>query len=57
MALQNINLLSESRESVIRLSNDYSSIVTETNQKAKNGKWLKILTPRQIIQRLPIVVA
>ena len=50
-------MLYESREAVIRLFNDYSSIVSEDKHKAKYGEGLKILTPKQILERLPIALA
>ena len=31
----------------------YSRIVSEANYKAKQGKQLKILSPQQMLQRLP----
>ena len=34
---------------------DYSRVVSEAKYKTKNGKGLKILTPKQMLQRLPIV--
>ena len=42
------------REAVIKLFNYYYSIVSEAKHKAKYGKELKILNPKQILQRLPI---
>ena len=47
-------MLYESRQTVIKLLNDYSSI---SSPKAKQGKGLKMLTPKQILQRLPIPLA
>ena len=37
--------------------NDYSRIVSEANYKTKYGEALKILTPKQMLQRLPIALA
>ena len=37
--------------------NDYSKIVSEAKCKTKYGEELKILTPKQRLQRLPIVLA
>ena len=37
--------------------NDYSKIVSEAKYKTKYGEWLQILTPKQILQRLPIALA
>ena len=55
-ALENIKLLYESRQTVIKLFSDYSSIVSEARQKVNYGEELKILS-QQILQRLPIVLA
>ena len=51
-ALGKIKFLYESRRAVIKLFNDYSSIASETKHKAKQGKGLKILTPKQMLPRL-----
>ena len=56
-ALENIKLIYESGQAVIKLFNDYSSIECETKHKAKQGKGLKIVTPKQMLQRLQIVPA
>ena len=56
-ASKNIKLLYESRETVIKLFNDYSSIVPEVKYKSIYGEGLKILSPKQMLQRLPIAVA
>ena len=56
-ALENIKLLSESRQAVTKLFNDYFSIAFEAKYKMKYGKSLKILTPKQMFQRLPIALA
>ena len=50
----------KARNSVIKFFDDYSSVVSEAKNKAKNkrsGKGLKILTPKQVLQRLPIALA
>ena len=49
-------MLYESREAVIKLFNDYSSIASEAKRKGKQGKGLKILT-KQMLRRLPITLA
>ena len=50
-----------SREEVINSSIDYGRIVLDASYKSKQnktkGKGLKILTPKQILQRLPIALA
>ena len=37
--------------------NDYSSIISEAKYRTKHGEGLKILTPKQMLQRLPIALA
>ena len=80
--LENIILLYESRQAVIKLINDYFSIASEGKYKTIHGKGissmsaqvargrvakvsdrkdfdhanLKILTPKQMLQRLPIAL-
>ena len=56
-ALENIKLLYKSREVVIKSFNDYSSIVSEAKYKSIHGGELKILTPKQMCQRLTKVLA
>ena len=55
--LGNIKLLFESRQTVIKLFNKYSSIVSEAKYKTKYAEGLKILTPKQMLQILPIALA
>ena len=58
---KNVKILYDSREKIINLLNDYSKIRSEAIYKAKHykkeGKGLKILTPKQMLQRLPIALA
>ena len=56
-AIQNIKNLYNSRQKVINLFNDYAKTRSETMCKTKNGTGLKILTPKQMLQRLPIALA
>ena len=51
-ALENIKLLYESRQAVGKLFNDYSS--SASKYKSRYGSGLKILTSKQMLQRLPI---
>ena len=48
-AIKNIETLYESREKV-KLFNDHSKIASMAKYEAKNGKELKILTPKLILQ-------
>ena len=53
-------MLCKARNEAINFFNDYSSMVSEAKNKAKNetsGEGLKILTPKQMLQRLPIALA
>ena len=53
-ALYNIETLYKERNEAIIFYHDYSLIMSEVKIKATKGKGLKILTPTQMIQRLPI---
>ena len=55
--MKNIKTLYESREKVIKLFDDYSRILSEAKYKTKYGQSLEILTPKQMLQRLPIALA
>ena len=52
-ALKNIELHYESRQAVIELFNDKSSLVTEAKYKSIHGEMLKIFTPNQMLHILP----
>ena len=54
--MKNIKTLYKSRER-IRLFNDYSKIEFQAKYKTKYEEELKILTPKQILQRFPIALA
>ena len=54
--LKTIKLLYKSREAVIKLFNDYSSIISEAKYRTKHGEGLKISIPKQMLQRLPIAL-
>ena len=59
--LCNIEMLYKARNEAIKFYDYYSLMTPEAENKAKNqtteGKRLKILTPRQMLQRLPIAFA
>ena len=58
--LYNIETLYKARNKVIKFYDDYSLMASEAKNKAKNkisGKGLKILTPKQLVERLPIALA
>ena len=50
-------MLYKARNSVFGFFHDYSSMVSEAKLKATKGTGLKILTPKQMLQRLPIAPA
>ena len=56
--LANINVLFNARNNAIKFIEDYGSMILEAKKQAKQeGKGLKILTPKQMLQRLPIALA
>ena len=46
----------KARKEAIKFFDDYSSMVSEAKNKATKGTGLKILTPKQMLQRLPIAL-
>ena len=58
---KNVKNLYDSRQKIIDLFNSYSKIrseaLYESKQNETEGKGLKVLTPKQMIQRLPIALA
>ena len=57
-APNNINNLYNARDMAIKFIEDYSSMILEAKKIAKQeGKVLKILTPNQMLKRLPIALA
>ena len=56
--LANINVLFNARNNAIKFIEDYGSIILEAKRLGKQeGTGLKILTPKQMLQRLPIALA
>ena len=59
--IENINKFYNSREEVINFFRDYIEMLSDANYDARKneteGKGLKILTPKQMLQRLPIALA
>ena len=53
--LYNIEMLSKIRNDTIKFYEEWSSMVSEAKHKATKGTRIKILTPKQMLQRLPIV--
>ena len=50
-------MLYKSRNEVIKFYDHYSLMVSKAKTKAKTGTGLKILNPKQLIQRLPIALS
>ena len=53
-------MLYKARNETIKFFNDYTSVVSEAKNKTKNktsDEGLKILTPKQLLQELPIALA
>ena len=55
--MYNIETLYKARNEAIKFYDDYSLIMSEAKIKATKGIGLKILTPKQMLQRLPIALA
>ena len=55
--MHNIETLYKARNEAIKFYDDYSLIMSEAKIKAAKGTGLKILTPKQMLQRLPIALA
>ena len=57
--LANINILFNARDNAIKSIEDYSSMILEAKKlsKEQEGTGLKILTPNQMLKRLPIALA
>ena len=59
--IESVKNLYDSRQKIIDLFNNYSKIKSESIYRSKHdetkGRGLKILTPKQMLQRLPIALA
>ena len=59
--INNLKKFYKSREEVINFFREYIEILSDANYDAKQneteGKGLKLLTPKQMLQRLPIAIA
>ena len=59
--INNLEKFYNSREELINFFRDYIEILSDANYYSKQneteGKGLKILTPKQMLQRLPIALA
>ena len=50
-------MLNKARKEAIKFSDDYSTMMSEAKNKATKRTGLKILTTKQMLQRLPIALA
>ena len=50
-------MLYKARNEAIKIYDDYSSMMSDAKYRATKGTGLKILTPKQMLQRLPIALA
>ena len=55
--LYNIDMLYKARNWAIKFYNGYSLMMSEAKAKATKGIGLNVLTPKQMLQRLPIALA
>ena len=55
--MYNIETLYKARSKAIKFYDDFSLMMSEVKTKATKGTGLKILTPKQMLQRLPIALA
>ena len=57
--LANINIFYNARDNAIKFIQDYGGMILEARKQAREqeGTGLKILTPNQILKRLPIALA
>ena len=55
--LHNIEMLYKARNKAIKFYDDYSLMMSAAKYRATMGKGVKILTPKQMLQRLPIALA
>ena len=51
--INDVKMFYKAREKVITLFDDYTKIVSKAKYEAKHGKGLRILTPKQMFQKLP----
>ena len=49
-------MLYKTRNSVIKFFDDYSLMVFEAKYETTHKKWLKIITPKQMLQRLRVAL-
>ena len=55
-AIYNTEMLYKARKETINFFDDYSSMISEAKNKVTKGTGIKILTPKQMLLRLPIAL-
>ena len=55
--LYNIEMLYNARNEAIKFYDDYSLMMSDAKNRATEGTGLKILTPKQMLQRLLLVIS
>ena len=55
--MDKIETLYKARSKAIKFYDDFSLMMSEAKTKTTKGTGLKILTPKQMLQRLPIALA
>ena len=50
-------MLYNARNEAIKFYDDYSSLMSQAKYRATKGTGFKILTPKQMLQRLPVALA
>ena len=55
--LYDVEMLYKARNEAIKFCDDYSSMISEAKYRATKRTRIKILTPKQMLQRLPIALA
>ena len=53
---KNVSKLFDLREQIANFFRDYSLLLSKAKYETKYGEGLKILTPKQMLQRLPIAL-
>ena len=55
--MYNIDTLYKARNEAINFYDNYSAMMPDAKYRATKGTGLKVLTPKQMLQRLPIALA
>ena len=55
--MYNVEIFYKVRDKDIKFYDDYSLMMSESKYRATKGTGLKILTPKQMLQRFPIALA